>query len=231
MPLSLEELRIGLEEVARRVEAARLRGGQGQEVRLLAATKYVGVEDMGLLRDAGIRLVGENRADALLSKWKRWGGAFEFHFIGHLQRRKARQVVPCVTLIHSVESLDLVRELDLRAEAPVDVLLEVNISGEESKYGILPGDAEAFLERAASYEAVRFKGLMTMAPLVRDPEDARPVFRRLRELRDRLASHFASRYALTELSMGMSNDYEVAVEEGATIIRLGSTLFSRAQGG
>ena len=231
MPLSLEELRIGLEEVARRVEAARLRGGRGQRVRLLAATKYVDVEDMGLLRDAGIRLVGENRADALLSKWERWGGAFEFHFIGHLQRRKARQVVPCVTLIHSVESLDLVRELALRAEAPVDVLLEVNISGEESKYGILPGDAEAFLERAAPYEAVRFKGLMTMAPLVRDPENARPVFRRLRELRDRLASHFAPRYALTELSMGMSNDYEVAVEEGATIIRLGSTLFSRAQGG
>jgi uncharacterized pyridoxal phosphate-containing UPF0001 family protein len=134
-------------------------------------------------------------------------------------------------VIHSVESLELVGEIQARATAPVDVLLEVNISGEASKYGILPSDAATFLERSAPYEAVRFIGLMTMAPLTSDPEQVRPVFRRMKELRDELAPVFASRYALSELSMGMSNDYEVAVEEGATIVRLGSTLFARTEGG
>jgi uncharacterized pyridoxal phosphate-containing UPF0001 family protein len=121
-----------------------------------------------------------------------------------------------------------VEELDKRAEAAVQVLLEVNVSGEETKYGILPAAAETFLERAAAYQRVMFVGLMTMAPLVEDPELARPLFRDLRELRDHLATVFAGRYELSELSMGMSNDYEVAVEEGATIVRLGSVLFSNA---
>jgi uncharacterized pyridoxal phosphate-containing UPF0001 family protein len=137
-------------------------------------------------------------------------------------------VLPFVSLIHSVESLSLVEELNKRAKMPVDALLEVNISREESKYGILPAAAETFLDRAAAYERVMFTGLMTMAPLVDDPEAARPVFRSLRELRDHLGTIFSGRYELTELSMGMSNDYEVAVEEGATIVRLGSALFSKA---
>ncbi|MCZ7661695.1 MAG: YggS family pyridoxal phosphate-dependent enzyme [Thermoleophilia bacterium] len=200
-------------------------------MRLLAATKYVDVAQMALVRDAGLRLVGENRAEDLVQKWERYHDDLEFHFIGHLQRRKARLVVPRVTLIHSVESLSLVRELHSRALGPIDVLLEVNVSGEESKYGILPGDAEAFMKESAPYDSVRFTGLMTMAPIVRDPEDARPVFQRLRELRDQLAPRFAPCHPMTELSMGMSNDYAVAVEEGATIVRLGSTLFARAQGG
>ena len=124
--------------------------------------------------------------------------------------------------------MSLVEELDKRAEAEVRVLLEVNVSEEETKYGILPAAAETFLERAAAYRRVVFVGLMTMAPLVEDPEVVRPCFRGLRELRDLLAIKFADRYQLTELSMGMSNDYEVAVEEGATIVRLGSALFSAA---
>jgi pyridoxal phosphate enzyme (YggS family) len=229
--LILELLQEDIVEAERRIAAARERGGQGQAVRLLAATKYVGVADMKVLLEAGVRLVGENRADELEAKWKAYGEAFEYHFIGHLQRRKARRVLPRVTMIQSVESLDLVRELQARTTDPVNVMLEVNISGEESKYGILPADAEAFLERAAPFDAVHFAGFMTMAPLVPDPEEARPVFRQLRELRDRLAPLFAPRYDLADLSMGMSNDFEVAVEEGATLVRLGSTLFSRAQGG
>jgi hypothetical protein len=231
MTLLIEQLKIELSEAAARIEAARVRGGLGQAVRLLAATKYVSCGDMEVLRAAGIHLVGENRADELEEKWRAYGDAFEFHFIGHLQRRKVRQVIQCTRLIHSVESLALVQQIDARAGAAVDVLLEVNVSGETTKYGILPADAEAFLERAAPYKAVRFVGLMTMAPFVRDADDVRPVFRRLRELRDCLAPRFAPRHPLTELSMGMSNDYEVAVEEGATLVRLGSTLFSRAQGG
>jgi pyridoxal phosphate enzyme (YggS family) len=224
--LSLEQLLVNLDAAGRRVEAAKQRGGHGQVVRVVAATKYVTPPDLWVVRDAGVRLVGENRTDELLEKQRLYGDAFEYHFIGHLQHRKARDVLPYVNMVHSLDSMRLIEEIQRRATAPVDALLQVNVSGEVSKYGILPGDAEAFLERAAPYDAVRFCGFMTMAPLVRDPEEARPVFRGLRELRERLAPIFVSRYTLSELSMGMSNDFEVAVEEGATLVRLGSTLFS-----
>jgi pyridoxal phosphate enzyme (YggS family) len=226
--LGVDRIRANLAEVMERIGSARLRGAWPGDPRLLVASKYLSVEEMVLLQGAGIRLVGENRAEELEQKWRRWSNVFEFHFIGHLQSRKVRRVLPCVSLIHSVESISLVQELDERAEAEVRVLLEVNVSGEETKYGILPAAAEVFLERAAAYRRVMFAGLMTMAPLVEDPEKTRPVFRGLRELRDRLATAFAGRYELSELSMGMSNDYEVAVEEGATIVRLGSVLFSNA---
>jgi len=226
MNIDPDRLVANLREVERRIERACERSGRRDRPRLLVASKYLAPEEMSLLSGAGIRLVGENRADELEAKWRRWGAEFEFHFIGHLQSRKVRQVLPCVTMIQSVESLSLVEELDRRADSEVRVLLEANISGEESKYGILPEAAEAFLERAAAYRKVMFSGCMTMAPLVADPEAVRPFFRGLRELRDRLASVFSGRYEFTELSMGMSNDYQVAVEEGATIVRLGSALFS-----
>jgi PLP dependent protein len=224
--VSTETLLVNLETVERRIGEACARAGRLDRPRVLVASKYWDVEGMSVLEGAGIRLVGENRADVLVTKWERWSGSFEFHFIGHLQSRKARQVLPCVTMVHSVESMSLVEELDRRVEEEVRVLLEVNVGGEDTKYGILPAAAETFLQRAAAYRRVRFVGLMTMAPLVEDPEAARPCFRSLRELRERVASKFAGRYELTELSMGMSNDFEVAVEEGATIVRLGSALFS-----
>ncbi|MBN1631967.1 MAG: YggS family pyridoxal phosphate-dependent enzyme [Thermoleophilia bacterium] len=224
-------MRANLDEVQRRIGEACVRAGRDAGPRLLVASKYLSSDEMGVLCGAGIRLVGENRADELEKKWRKWNDVFEFHFIGHLQSRKARQVLPYAGLIHSVESISLVEELEGRTESEVKVLLEVNVAGEETKYGILPEAAEAFLERAAAYRRVMFVGLMTMAPLVDDPEMARPCFRGLRELRDRLARTFTGRYELTELSMGMSNDYEVAVEEGATIVRLGSALFSSGQGG
>ncbi len=222
----METVRTNLADIERRMGAACARAGRTTPPRLLMASKYLVVDEMGILAEAGIGLVGENRAEGLEAKWARWRNTFEFHFIGHLQSRKARQVVPYVSLIHSVESISLVEELDRRAEAEVRVLLEVNVSGEKSKYGILPAAAETFLERAAAHRRVRFTGLMTMAPFTPDPESTRPYFRELRELRDRLAVAFTGRYELTELSMGMSNDYEVAVEEGATIVRIGSALLS-----
>jgi hypothetical protein len=215
-----------LADVRQRVDDACRRARREEAPQLLVATKYLAVDDMARLVPEGIRLVGENRAEGLMEKYSRWSEEFEFHFIGHLQSRKAKTVLPCVSLIHSVESISLVEELDRRTSSEAKVLLEVNVSGEENKYGILPAAAAAFLEQAATYERVRFTGLMTMAPFVDDPEEARPVFRGLRELRDSLVPMFAGRYELTELSMGMSNDYEVAVEEGATIIRIGSALFS-----
>lgn len=232
MTLSLEKVRGNLAEAQRRIEAARARGGWSHEVGVVAATKYVSAEDMGVVRDAGIRIVGENRAHELQQKWDRYGDAFEFHFIGHVQHRKVAEVMPCVTMIHSVDSMRLVKALQEKAgEAGIDVLLQVNVSGEESKYGIVPAQAAAFLEEALAYERVRFRGLMTMAPLVDVAEETRPVFRRLRELREGLAPRFAGRYQLSHLSMGMTNDFEVAVEEGATLVRLGSVLFSSGEGG
>jgi pyridoxal phosphate enzyme (YggS family) len=228
MSVDAGRLRHNLAAVEERIERARSRAGLTDSPRLLVAGKYLSVDEMGALAEAGIRLVGENRAEGLEKKWARWHDSFEFHFIGHLQSRKVSRVLPYVSLIHSVESISLVEELDKRAETEVQVLLEVNVSGEESKYGILPAAAETFLERAAAYRRVRFTGLMTMAPLVPDAESTRTFFRELRELRDRLATSFTGRYELTELSMGMSNDYEVAVEEGATIVRIGSALLSDA---
>jgi pyridoxal phosphate enzyme (YggS family) len=226
--VDIERLRTNLAGVERRIEAACLRAGRETAPRLLFASKYLDVDEMGALAQAGICLVGENRAEGLEEKWTRWKDSLEFHFIGHLQTRKVRQVLPCVSLIHSVDSISLVEELNKRATTEVQVLLEVNVSGEETKYGILPAATETFLERAAAHRRVRFAGLMTMAPLMPDPESTRLFFRELRELRDRLAVAFTSRYELTELSMGMSNDYEVAVEEGATIVRIGSALLSDA---
>jgi PLP dependent protein len=231
MIASADDIRTNLATIESTISAACSRARRMDPPKLLIATKYVSAEDMGVLQAAGIRLVGENRAEELETKWRMWDGSFEFHYIGHLQSRKARQVLPCVTLIHSVDSIGLVEELDKRAEQPVKVLLEVNVSGENTKYGILPAHAEAFLSEAWGFRKVRFVGFMTMAPFSEDSESTRPVFRSLRLLRDRLASLFTGRYQLSELSMGMSNDYEVAVEEGATIVRVGSALFSNAQGG
>jgi len=228
MIISADDLRTNLATIESRIAAACARANRSDGPKLLVATKYVTAEDMSVLQAAGIRLVGENRAEELETKWRMWDDSFEFHFIGHLQSRKARQVLPCVTLIHSVDSIGLVEELEKRAERPVKVLLEVNVSGENTKYGILPAHAEAFLNEALGFQKVRFVGFMTMAPFAEDPETTRPVFRSLRLLRDRLAPLFAGRYQLSELSMGMSNDYEVAVEEGATIVRIGSALFSNA---
>jgi len=226
MLVGVEQLRANVQAAEGRVDEACRRAGRDDRPRILVASKYLDVDGMVLLQKAGIRLVGENRADELQSKWQKWNGAFEFHFIGHLQSRKVRQVLPYVTMVHSIDSISLVEEIDRRAEAAVQALLEVNTSGEETKYGILPAAAETFLERAAAYRNVSVVGLMTMAPLVADPEMARPYFRDLRTLRDSLAKAFAGRYELSELSMGMSNDYVVAVEEGATIVRLGSALLS-----
>src|SRR5262249_4952486 len=146
-------------------------------------------------------------------------------FIGHLQSRKAKDVLPRVRLIHSVASESVLRQIERHAKASARVLLEVNVAGEESKSGVAPAAVDRFLETAAEYERVPFAGLMTMPPLVREPEEARPWFSALRELAERLSETWSPRYDFSVLSMGTSQDYEVAVEEGATICRLGTTLY------
>jgi PLP dependent protein len=184
----------------------RLREDAGPSVTVVAATKYVSLEDMAVLAEAGIEVVGENRAQDLEAKHERHGEAFRWHFIGKLQSRKAKTVNAICELCHSLESESAARRLTIPA------LVEVNLSGEDSKAGVAPERLDEFLR---AYPDVR--GLMTMPPETGDPESSRPYFRRLREL--------AETHGLHELSMGTSQDWRVAVEEGATLIRVGSVLW------
>ena len=217
-----------LERVREEVAGALERSGRGpEEVRILVASKYYEPAQISALAEAGVELLGENRAEDLVSKQDAFGDAFEWHFIGHLQRRKAKIVVPRVSLIHSVDSERLIKELAARApeNGSVEVLFQVNVSGEESKYGVSEGEVEALVEAAAATEGrVEARGLMTLAPLVEDAEDVRYVFAKLRAIRDRLRPGWGRHFDLSELSMGMSADFVVAVEEGATLVRIGRTL-------
>ena len=209
------------------IEAACARGGRNPaEVEILAATKYVPLEMMGALAEAGVQIVGENTAQALIAKQERWGDAFTWDFIGHLQSRKTKQVLPRVRLIHSVESDSVVEQIERHAEQPARVLLEVNVAGEESKDGVPLPEVDGFVERASKGESIAFAGLMTMPPFAARPEDARPYFSRLRDLAARLRADWAPRHEFGALSMGTSQDFAVAVEEGATIVRLGGVLYS-----
>ncbi len=221
-----------LDVVRARVAEAALRSGRRpEEVRILVATKYFTLRQISLLAEAGVRLVGENRAEELHEKQEAFGDAFEWHFIGHLQRRKARDVVGRVSLIHSLDSARLVEELAKRApEKGVEVLVQVNVGGEETKYGVAEGEVEALLEVVARTGGrVRARGFMTLAPLVDRAEDVRYVFTKLRAIRDRLRGGWSNHFDLSELSMGMSNDYAVAVEEGATIVRIGRAMIEEAR--
>jgi pyridoxal phosphate enzyme (YggS family) len=226
-PLDPERVRANLVAAGERIAAACARVGRDPgEVELLAATKYVPSEQMGALAEAGIELVGENIPRDLVEKHERWGNRLRFDFIGHLQSRRTKDVVPRVRLLHSVESESVLRQLDRHAETGVRVLLEVNVAGEASKYGVAPEDLAGFLEVSAGYEKVVFGGLMTMPPLVARPDEARPHFVRLREIAESLNREWAPRHEFSVLSMGTSQDYEVAVEEGATLVRLGSVLYA-----
>jgi PLP dependent protein len=194
--------------------AARRAGRDPGDVELLAAVKYLPQEDLGALAQAGITILGENRAQQLQAKAAAWPDAgFRWHFIGQLQSRKVKQILPLVELIHSVASDSALAQLARHGTPETEVLIEVNVAGETGKAGVAPDDLPGFLARCP----VRVTGLMTMPPFADDPEESRPHFATLREL--------AAAHGLTRLSMGTSQDYAVAVAEGATILRLGSVLF------
>ena len=195
-----------LSATAVRERYLRVREEAGPSVTVVAATKYVPLDQLGALVDAGVEVVGENRAQDLAAKHAVYGDAFRWHFIGHLQSNKTKVVNAICELVHSVDSESTARRLTVPA------LLEVNLSAEQTKSGVAPGEIAGWLER---FPAIR--GLMTMPPLADDPEASRPFFRRLAEL--------AGEHGLAELSMGTSQDWRVAVEEGATLVRVGSTLF------
>ena len=204
-------LDIETERVRENLDAVRAAAGSGVEV--LAATKYVPLDDMGRLAEAGVTLVGENRLQDMAAKHERWGDAFSWDFIGALQSRKIRDLLPIVRLIHSVASDSALDQLGKRADPDTEVLVEVNVAGEEDKAGIAPENLAEFIARSP----VQVSGLMTMPPFASDPEASRRHFARLAEL--------AAEHGLERLSMGTSQDWRVAVEEGATIIRLGTSLY------
>jgi PLP dependent protein len=191
-----------------------IREHAGPDVEILAATKYVRSDDLGALGESGIELVGENRLQDLEQKQERWRESFTWDFIGNLQSRKVKRIVPLVRLIHSVASDSALEQLGRHAAPDTEVLVEVNLSGEEDKVGIHPAELDAFIDRCPA----RVAGLMTMPPFTEEPEASRPFFARLAEL--------AGERGLERLSMGTSQDWRVAVEEGATIIRLGSVLWT-----
>ncbi len=192
---------------------ARVREEAGSGVEVLAATKYVPIEEMGALAEAGVKLVGENRQQDLAAKRERWGDAFAWDFIGNLQSRKVKRLLPICRLIHSVATDSAAEEIARRAGPDTEVLVQVNVAGEEGKGGVEPVRLPEMIERLAP---ARVGGLMTMPPFSEDPEASRPHFARLAEL--------AAEHGLSRLSMGTSQDWRVAAQEGATIVRLGTSL-------
>ena len=226
----LRLLRANLAQVRERIAAAALRSGRAPEsVTLIAVTKYVEVEFARLLIDAGQTHLAESRPQELWRKAEALQGQpVSWHLIGHLQRNKVKRTLPLVKCIHSVDSLALLKEIDKHAgspERPAEVLLEVNMSGEPSKTGMQPADLEPLLAKIASLQRVQVRGLMTMAGLEGGLERARKEFAALHEQSERLKPLCPPNAVLQELSMGMSGDYEVAIEEGATMVRVGSALF------
>jgi PLP dependent protein len=208
------ELVDSLDPARVRANLERVRETAGPDVEILAATKYVPLERMEALAEAGVKLVGENRLQDLEAKRERYGDAFTWDFIGNLQSRKVRRIVPLVRLIHSLATESALEQLGKHGGPATRVLIEVNLTGEESKGGVAPERLGAFIERCPA----RVEGLMTMPPFTENPEASRPHFARLAAL--------AAEHGLERLSMGTSQDWTVAVEEGATIIRLGSVIYA-----
>jgi pyridoxal phosphate enzyme (YggS family) len=203
LPISAETVRANYDLIREEV---------GPDVTVVVATKYVSADELEALAEAGVEVLGENRLQDLSAKHERYGDRFRWHFIGHLQSRKARDVSSLCELVHSLDSLSSARRLTVPA------LVEVNLSGEGTKSGVPREELSSFLDEARAL-GVDVRGLMTMPPLAGDAEASRPYFRTLREL--------AAEHGVPELSMGTSQDYRVAAEEGATLVRVGSVLFGR----
>ncbi len=212
--LTAERVRANLAEVRERIAAAAARAGRDAgDIEIVAAVKYVPAAELGALAEAGVTVAGENRAQDLLAKIEAHGSAFTWDFIGQLQSRKVKLVAPRVRLIHSVATDSVLEQLGRHAPPRLRVLVEVNVAGEDGKGGVAVSDLDAFIERCP----VPVAGLMTMPPLASAAQDSRRWFAALRAL--------AAERGLRELSMGTTQDYEVAVEEGATLVRIGTSLF------
>ncbi len=222
-------IELNLRSVHQRIAAAARRSGRNpDDVMLIAVTKTVGVSEILHAADLGVEAVGENRVHEAVQKHGRVGDRVQWHMIGHLQRRKVKDAVQVFDYIHSVDSPALAEEIDKRCAAAdkiMPVLFEVNVSGEESKFGLSPEEVLETIAEASKLERICVEGLMTMAPYAEEPEEVRPCFKRLAGLADTIAAATLPNVSMKHLSMGMTNDFEVAIEEGATMVRIGTAIF------
>lgn len=208
-------------------QACEKSGRNTEEVQVIAVTKYVDLTRIEEAFQAGIEHIGESKVQQAVPKWEALKGQGTWHFIGHLQSNKAKDVVGKFSYIHSLDRLSLAKEIEKKAKDQglvVPCFVQVNVSGELTKQGVSYAEAESFIEQLANYPHIRVVGLMTMAPYTEDAEETRPVFRKLKQLKQDLIQKKWPHAPLTELSMGMSNDFHVAIEEGATFVRLGTSL-------
>ncbi|OPX17745.1 YggS family pyridoxal phosphate enzyme [candidate division WOR-3 bacterium 4484_100] len=219
-------IRENIEALNKRVaEAAARVGRTPDEITIVAVAKTFPVEKILEAVESGIRIIGENRVQEAKQKFVRLGNVVEWHMVGHLQTNKVKDALKIFRMIHSLDSIRLAREIDRRAEKPIDCLIEVNTSQEPSKFGIKPNELIQFYEALHPFKQLNIVGLMTIGPgwAIQDPEASRSCFRLLRELRDELARAFDQPFPI--LSMGMTSDFEVAIEEGSNLIRVGTAIF------
>ena len=218
-----------LRSVTQRIAASCAKAGSPEgDVRLVVVTKEASVEEMEEALGSGAAILGENRVQDALIKYRAIGDRASWHLVGHLQTNKARDAVRIFSLIHSVDNLRLAGEISKEASRigkVQNILIQVNISGEKTKYGIEPGSLADFLNTTVLYPNINIEGLMTIAPEASEPESARPYFRALRELRDKINEGRTGKKKLRILSMGMSNDFEIAIEEGSNMVRIGRAIF------
>jgi pyridoxal phosphate enzyme (YggS family) len=209
-------------------EAAVRTGRDDRAIKIIAVTKTIAVDKIKTAIEAGLTALGENRVQEMTAKMPELPADIEWHLIGHLQTNKVKYIADRVRMVHSLDSLALAKEIDRRGSRlgrRIPVLVQVNVAGETTKFGLRPGEVADFVAEAGSLPGLAVSGLMTMAPYVTDPEEARPVFRGLRELGGRLKTMGIPGVTMDYLSMGMSNDYKIAVEEGANLLRIGSRIF------
>jgi hypothetical protein len=219
------DVAVNLENIKEQIKQACAKSNRNlEEITLIGVTKYVTIERTEEALQAGVTNFGENRLEGFLTKYHHFADKANWHFIGTLQSRKVKEVIDKVDMIHSLDRMSLAKEINKRAEETMDCFVQVNVSGEETKHGLMPGEVLSFIEEAAKYEKIRIVGLMTMAPHIDDKSCLRQIFRKLAALRNEVRSQKFSHAPCEYLSMGMSNDYAIAVEEGATHIRIGSNL-------
>ena len=225
----MEIIKNNLEIINEKIKKAALKASRNpEEIKLVAVTKTATIEQIKEAISAGVEIIGENRVQEAKEKYQILTADIEWHLVGHLQTNKAKYAIEIFDLIHSVDGIKLAKEIDRRSlqfGMITNVLVEVNISGEETKYGIKPEEVEPFLKEISEFSRIRVKGLMTIAPIVEDKEEVRPYFRKLRELSKEIKKKNIKNVRMDYLSMGMTEDFEVAVEEGANIVRIGRGIF------
>ncbi len=213
-----------LERIQANINQVKLRAGVSQNVNIVAVTKQVDVARTKEVLEAGLVHLGENRPEGLHTKQEQIKSGAHWHYIGTLQTRKVKQIINNIDFLHSLDRLSLAEEIEKRAEKPVKCFIQANVSGEESKHGLPHEEVIPFIKQLASYSKIEVVGLMTMAPNTEDEDVIREVFRELKKLQQEVVALQLAYAPCTELSMGMSNDYEIAIEEGATFVRIGTAL-------